>query len=153
VTSLLSDIVDDVKGFVDEDVIDRTRDVERDVRRTAGNWTDPDRNDSADGGHSHARRDGGERNEEIDELRKAIRSLAEKINALSRSVPGSDMPISGYDDMTAVQISDRLTSLSQQDLRKVEAYERTHADRKTVLARIRMLRDADPGKDAAGTAT
>jgi hypothetical protein len=68
VTDFLSNIVDDIKDFVDDEIIDRGRDTERDVRRTAGDLTD-ERN--------------GSRLDEIGELRDAIRSLAGKIEAVA----------------------------------------------------------------------
>jgi hypothetical protein len=146
VTGFLSDIVDDVKDFVDEDVLDRTRDAERDLRRAGRNWTDSDdrgrRSRDSAGGRDRDR-DGG-REQEMEELRRAIRSLADKINTLSGVTTASDLPVAGYDDMTAVEISDRLTSLSQADLEKVDAYERRHANRSTVLGRIDTLRGSEP---------
>ena len=136
VTGFLSDIVDDVNDFVDDDVLDRTRDVERDVRRAGRNWTDSD--------DDRAGRSGGS-SDEIDDLRRAIKSLGDKINALSGTGAGSssDLPVAGYDDMTAVEIGNRLTSLSQADLAKVDAYERRHKNRSTVLGRIDMLRGSE----------
>jgi hypothetical protein len=74
---------------------------------------------------------GGARDEEVDDLRLASKALANKINALSESGSGSDLPIAGYDDMTAVEISNRLRSLSQGDLEKVGDYERGNANRST----------------------
>ena len=49
---------------------------------------------------------------------------------------GSSFPISGYDDLTAGQVSSRLGGLSPAQLRKVREYERRHANRKSVLAAI-----------------
>jgi len=149
VTDFLSDMVDDVKDFVDDDILDRTRGVERDVRRAGRNWTDSDDDgavrtdaDRADAVRSaEGSRTTGSASDEIDELRQAIRALAEKINGLSGAGAVSDMPITGYDDLTAVEISTRLTSLSQADLKKVDAYERRHANRSTVLSRIAMLKN------------
>jgi polyhydroxyalkanoate synthesis regulator phasin len=49
--------------------------------------------------------------------------------------------ITGYDDMTAAQVIDRLDDLSPADLRGVRDHERRNANRKTVLAAIeRKLR-------------
>jgi hypothetical protein len=42
ITNLFSNIIDDVKDFVDDEIIDRTRGTERDLRKTARNWTDSD---------------------------------------------------------------------------------------------------------------
>jgi polyhydroxyalkanoate synthesis regulator phasin len=49
---------------------------------------------------------------------------------------GSSFPIGGYDEMSVGQVQARLDGLSQADLRKVQDYERRHANRKTVLAAI-----------------
>jgi hypothetical protein len=54
---------------------------------------------------------------------------------------GSSFPISGYDDMTAAQVSERLDDLSPAELRLVRAHEKRNANRKSVLAAVdRKLR-------------
>jgi ferritin-like metal-binding protein YciE len=61
-----------------------------------------------------------------------------------------DLPIPGYDDLTAEDISGRLAGLSQSDLVAVDTYERTHGDRSTIRTRIETLRGEEPweGYDA-----
>jgi polyhydroxyalkanoate synthesis regulator phasin len=49
---------------------------------------------------------------------------------------GPSFPISGYDDMTAAQVAERLGDLSAADLRRVREHERRNANRKSVLAAI-----------------
>ena len=49
---------------------------------------------------------------------------------------GSNFPISGYDDLTAAQVNERLGDLSAPELRKVRDYERRNANRKSVLQNI-----------------
>jgi polyhydroxyalkanoate synthesis regulator phasin len=49
---------------------------------------------------------------------------------------GSSFPISGYDELTARQVQQRLDSLSAADLRKLREYERRHANRKSVLSAV-----------------
>jgi hypothetical protein len=49
---------------------------------------------------------------------------------------GPSFPVTGYDDLTAAQISGRLTGLTPAELRKVRDYERRHANRKSVLNSI-----------------
>ena len=49
---------------------------------------------------------------------------------------GATFPISGYDDMTAAQVTERLTELSMADLRRVRDHERRNANRKSVLNAI-----------------
>jgi hypothetical protein len=49
---------------------------------------------------------------------------------------GPSFPIIGYDELTAVQVRQRLRNLEPADLRKVRDYERRHANRKSVLTSI-----------------
>jgi hypothetical protein len=49
---------------------------------------------------------------------------------------GSNFPISGYDDLTAAEVGERLGDLSAPELRKVRDYERRNANRKSVLQTI-----------------
>jgi ferritin-like metal-binding protein YciE len=55
-----------------------------------------------------------------------------------------DPPIANYDNLTADEITAKLPQVSQVDLAKVEAYERTHDNRTTVLDRIASLRGNEP---------
>ena len=73
VTDLLQGISDDIKNFLDDEVVERGRDTERDVRRAGRNWTDSD-----DRG---GRRSRG-RDDELDDLRDAIRALTAKVDEL-----------------------------------------------------------------------
>jgi hypothetical protein len=50
-------------------------------------------------------------------------------------VAGS-FPISGYDDLTAAQVVERLGDLDAPELRKVRDYEKRNANRKSVLAAV-----------------
>src|SRR5215210_984846 len=54
---------------------------------------------------------------------------------------GSGFPISGYDDLTAAEVGDRLGDLSAPELRKVRDYERRNANRKSVLQNIERKLD------------
>ena len=49
---------------------------------------------------------------------------------------GTSFPISGYDDLTAAQVTGRLGELTPAELRKVRDYERKNANRKGVLAAV-----------------
>jgi hypothetical protein len=51
-----------------------------------------------------------------------------------------DLPIANYDKLSAAEVSKRISRLSKVDLGKVEAYERRHKNRKTVLQRIDSAR-------------
>jgi ferritin-like metal-binding protein YciE len=55
-----------------------------------------------------------------------------------------DLPIARYDELTADDIARKLPELSQIDLAKVDAYERKHQSRSTILDRIGSLRGTEP---------
>jgi len=55
-----------------------------------------------------------------------------------------DLPIADYDTLTADEIVEKLPQLSQIDLAKVEAYERKHGGRTTILNRIAAMRGDEP---------
>jgi hypothetical protein len=76
VTNFLQDISDDIKDFIDDEVVDRGRDTERDLRRAGRNLVDSD--DKADRGPRSSGRD-----EDIQELRDAIRELSKKVSELA----------------------------------------------------------------------
>jgi hypothetical protein len=53
----------------------------------------------------------------------------------------TNLPIPGYDELSAAEVQERLDGLAPGELRKLRDYERRHANRKTVLDRIeRKLR-------------
>ena len=56
----------------------------------------------------------------------------------------SDLAIARYDSLTADEIVSRLGELSQIDLSKVDAYERKHQNRTTILSRVSSLRGDEP---------
>jgi polyhydroxyalkanoate synthesis regulator phasin len=49
---------------------------------------------------------------------------------------GSSFPISGYDDLTAAQVTERVGDLAPAELRAVRDYEKRNANRKSVLAAV-----------------
>jgi hypothetical protein len=52
-----------------------------------------------------------------------------------------NLPIAGYDELSAAKVQDKLDGLTTAELRKLRDYEQRHANRKTVLDRIeRRLR-------------
>lgn len=145
VTDFLSNIVDDVKDFVDDEIIDRGRDTERDVRRAAADLTD-ERN--------------GSRLEEIGQLRNAIRSLAGKVDAVAaaekaaaqkaaaaKAAPAKAAPAKAapakraaakrpwpkYDEQTVVEIRDALAKADSATVSAVRAYESGNKKRQGVL--------------------
>jgi hypothetical protein len=78
VTNFLQDIADDIKDFVDDEVVDRGRDTERDLRRAGRNWVDSDDDDD------RGRRSGRGGDDDIDELRAAIKELSKKVSELAK---------------------------------------------------------------------
>lgn len=56
-----------------------------------------------------------------------------------RVAPVGDLPIDGYDDLAARQVVDRLAALEPAELALIEAYERAHRNRSTVLGKIAQL--------------
>lgn len=100
-----------------------------------------------------------EKAEEVKETAREAGDSVRRASRQARKVPGvaraegeikgalaseEDLPISGYDDLTAEDIVAKLTELSQIDLAKVDAYERRHADRTTVLTKVDSLRGEEP---------
>jgi ferritin-like metal-binding protein YciE len=64
----------------------------------------------------------------------------------------SDLAIPGYDSLSADEVQDKLTELSQIELAKVNAYERKNQNRSTVTGRIDSLQADEPwpGYDELG---
>jgi hypothetical protein len=96
-----------------------------------------------------------------DALPAAARALGERATELrgrsarqARRVPGveeaegqvrgtaareEDLPVANYDELNANEVNRRLARLSKPDLRKIDAYERKHRNRKTVRNKIDSL--------------
>jgi polyhydroxyalkanoate synthesis regulator phasin len=88
------------------------------------------------------------------QTRRLARSRVRSVAAAARHAPGTDralravdrarraaglgspFPISGYDELTAPQVKERLGELSPAELRKVRDHERRDANRKSILAAI-----------------
>jgi ferritin-like metal-binding protein YciE len=97
-----------------------------------------------------------------DAVRKTARETvagARRTTRQARKVPGvaeaegqikgamaseADLPIPNYNELTADEIVAKLPELSQIDLAKIEAYERKHENRKTILSRIETLSGSEP---------
>lgn len=107
-------------------------------------------------GAADAIREAGEKTEKA--ARKTT-TKAKRTARQARKVPGvaqvegeikgalaseADLAIARYDKLTADEITAKLTELSQIDLAKVDAYERKHENRATVLSRITTLRGDQP---------
>ena len=93
-----------------------------------------------------------------DTLRE-VGSAAKRTTRQARRVPGvaraegtvkgavaseSDLAISNYDSLSATEVQDKLSELSQVDLAKVDAYERKHQNRSTITSRIDSLQASEP---------
>ena len=64
----------------------------------------------------------------------------------------SDLPISNYGSLSANEVQEKLSELSQVDLAKVNAFERKNQDRSTITDRIESLQASEPwpGYDELG---
>jgi ferritin-like metal-binding protein YciE len=93
------------------------------------------------------------------ETARATGTRAKRTARQARKVPGvaraegtvkgavaseGDLAIARYDTLTAEEIIAKLADLSQIDLAKIDAYERRHQDRSTILGRIDSLRGDEP---------
>jgi hypothetical protein len=75
----------------------------------------------------------------------AAKTVEKAAKAQTEVVTGpTEEPLPGYDQLTAEQITDKLSTVSQRTLAKVGAYERAHAARTTVLARVESLTAKEP---------
>ncbi|MHB8532613.1 MAG: YciE/YciF ferroxidase family protein [Solirubrobacteraceae bacterium] len=112
--------------------------------------------DIAKTGAADAARAVGER---IDETAREAGSGVKRKARKARKVPGvaqaegqlkgamaseSDLAISRYGKLTAGEIVEKLSGLSQVDLAKIDSYERKKESRKTILSRISSLRGVEP---------
>ena len=76
---------------------------------------------------------------------RKVRGVAQAEGEIKGAVAGEgDLAIARYDSLTADEITGRLAELSQIELAKVDAYERKHQNRTTVLSRITSLRGDEP---------
>jgi hypothetical protein len=55
-----------------------------------------------------------------------------------------DMPIKDYDKQTAADITAKLKGLSQRELRMIDAYERKHQNRTTIIDKVGKLTGDEP---------
>jgi hypothetical protein len=60
------------------------------------------------------------------------------------AVAENELPIPGYGELTAIEVTDRLPRLSQADLATIDGHERAHAGRSTILNKIAELRGDEP---------
>jgi hypothetical protein len=67
----------------------------------------------------------------LTELSRAPIEAARRVAGL-----GPEFPIAGYDDLTAAEVVAKLDGMRDADLRKILAYEKANANRKTVLGAV-----------------
>lgn len=60
------------------------------------------------------------------------------------------LPIGGYEALSAEQVMERLAGLSPSDLAKIEAFEREHENRSPILSRIATVRGSEPWRRSEG---
>jgi ferritin-like metal-binding protein YciE len=97
--------------------------------------------------------------EAVEETVREAGDGARRVSRQARKLPGvaqaegeikgmlaseDDLPITGYDDLTAQETNAKLPSLSQIDLSKIDAYERREQNRTTILDKIGVLRGDEP---------
>jgi len=96
---------------------------------------------------------------EVKQAARKTKTQAKRTARQARKVPGvaqaegqakgavaseQDLAIPRYDSLTAEEILDKLTGLSQINLAKIDSYERKNHNRSTVLSRITSLRGSEP---------
>lgn len=84
----------------------------------------------------------GERAKSVARRTPGTDRVLREVDKVRRSAGlGSAFPITGYDDLTAAQVNERLAELDHADLRVIAEYEKKNANRKSVLAAVeRKLR-------------
>ncbi|MDP9383847.1 MAG: DUF892 family protein [Actinomycetota bacterium] len=68
--------------------------------------------------------------------RAAGKAAGKRFQRAAQGPSNGDLPIANYDKLTASEVNQRLSRLSADQLRTVEAYERRNRNRQTVLNRI-----------------
>ncbi len=84
--------------------------------------------------------------EEASELREGAekrgRAAGRRFERAAKGPQQSDLPIKNYDSLTATEVNGKLSSLSGEQLRTIEDYERRNRSRSTVLDRIDSLKQS-----------
>src|SRR2546429_2155526 len=71
-------------------------------------------------------------------------SRSPRVRSRAALASEGDLAITGYGKLTATEITERLASVSQVDLAKIDSYERKNENRTTILSRITGLRGDEP---------
>lgn len=79
--------------------------------------------------------------EDVERMLGTHIETAEPVDETGDGRDGQNLPIDGYDELSAAKVQEQLEGLTPAELRKLRDYEQRHANRKTVLDRIeRRLR-------------
>jgi len=91
-----------------------------------------------------ARQSAGQAKRTARQARK-VPGVARAEGTIKGAVAGeSDLAIANYDSLSADEVQDKLSELSQVDLAKVNAYERKNQNRSTITSRIDSLQADEP---------
>ena len=71
-----------------------------------------------------------------DDAAELLAELVRRGRRQADADPAGSFPISGYDDLTAAKVIDRLEGLTVAELRAIRNHERRNANRKSVLTAI-----------------
>jgi ferritin-like metal-binding protein YciE len=99
-----------------------------------------------------ARRGAGQAKRTARQARKVPGVARAEGTVKGAAASASDLAIANYDSLSADEIQDKLSELSQIDLAKVNAYERKNQNRSTITSRIGSLQGDEPwpGYDELG---
>ena len=135
ITSLVDDVVrSELKG---EPVYDASKTGAAEAVRHAGEKVDETAKGAAQKAGSQAR-------STARQARKVPGVAHAKGEVKGAVASEQDLAIANYDSLSVDQVAGRLSELSQVDLGKIDAYERRHQNRSTVLRRIDSLRNDEP---------
>lgn len=98
----------------------------------------------ADAGKRSARKAQGQARRKVRGARKVPGVVRAERQPRGAVASEQDLAISGYDKLTAAEILERLPELSQIELAKIDSYERRHAERSTILAKVGVLQSQEP---------
>lgn len=81
----------------------------------------------------------------ITDIARKIPGVATVQGAITGVLAGEqDLPIKDYDKQTAADITAKLKGFSQRELRMIDAYERKHENRATIIDKIAKLTGEEP---------
>jgi polyhydroxyalkanoate synthesis regulator phasin len=75
----------------------------------------------------------------VDRLVRGADRARRSVGGGGAAATDSGLPISDYDELTVAQVAAKLPGLTAPQLRRVREYERSHANRKSVLAAVENL--------------